>query len=81
MKLPDLTFPLALHGLLFPSAQAPLPNAASSALACPKETESCSTTADQVNACCVVKPGGALVHAQFWDVDEGVKNSWGIHGL
>ena len=29
----------------------------------------------------VVNPGGVLVHTQFWDLNYGVADSWGIHGL
>ncbi|TFK46772.1 ribonuclease T2 [Heliocybe sulcata] len=42
---------------------------------------SCSTQAQSTSSCCVIRPGGVLVHAQFWDVGYGVANSWGIHGL
>ncbi|EIN14436.1 ribonuclease T2 [Punctularia strigosozonata HHB-11173 SS5] len=42
---------------------------------------SCSSAADSTDSCCVVKPGGVLVHTQFWDLDEGLSDSWGIHGL
>ncbi|EJC98332.1 ribonuclease T2 [Fomitiporia mediterranea MF3/22] len=42
---------------------------------------SCSTKADETDSCCVSIPGGVLVHAQFWDLDFGVADSWGIHGL
>jgi len=42
---------------------------------------SCSPQAQSTDSCCVVNPGGVLVHAQFWDLDFGVANSWGIHGL
>jgi hypothetical protein len=42
---------------------------------------SCSSAADSTDSCCVVKPGGVLVHSQFWDTDEGLSDSWGIHGL
>jgi hypothetical protein len=36
---------------------------------------SCSPDADDADTCCVVSPGGALVHTQFWDVGFGVANS------
>lgn len=42
---------------------------------------SCSAIADATDACCVQRPGGVLVHTQFWDTDEGVQDSWGVHGL
>lgn len=44
---------------------------------------SCSPQADDdsISACCVQKPGGVLLHVQLWDEDEGVQDSWGIHGL
>lgn len=29
----------------------------------------------------VVRPGGVLLHAQFWDLNVGQQKSWGIHGL
>ena len=29
----------------------------------------------------VVNPGGLLVHEQFWDLEFGVADSFGIHGL
>ncbi|EIM82063.1 ribonuclease T2 [Stereum hirsutum FP-91666 SS1] len=44
---------------------------------------SCSTEAESgsVDSCCVVTPGGALVHVQLWDLDIGEADSFGIHGL
>lgn len=42
---------------------------------------SCSEAAESTNTCCVVSPGGALVHVQFWDTGFGVADSFGIHGL
>ncbi|KAI5121943.1 hypothetical protein M0805_002015 [Coniferiporia weirii] len=42
---------------------------------------SCSSKAEQTDSCCVVNPGGILVHTQFWDLQFGEANSWGIHGL
>lgn len=44
---------------------------------------SCTPQADDnsISACCVQKPGGVLLHVQLWDEDEGVQDSWGIHGL
>ncbi|KAL5519688.1 hypothetical protein ACEPAG_1348 [Sanghuangporus baumii] len=42
---------------------------------------SCSAKADETDSCCVVRPGGVLVHTQFWDLDFGVADAWGIHGL
>ncbi|GJJ09365.1 hypothetical protein Clacol_003587 [Clathrus columnatus] len=42
---------------------------------------SCSPEADSTDSCCVVNPGGVLVHTQFWDLDEGLPDFWGIHGL
>lgn len=43
--------------------------------------QSCSTKAQSADSCCVVKPGGVLVHTQFWDKGIGEATSWGIHGL
>jgi hypothetical protein len=40
---------------------------------------SCSPDADNADTCCVVSPGGALVHTQFWDVGFGVANSCVSH--
>ncbi|KAH8104414.1 ribonuclease T2 [Phellopilus nigrolimitatus] len=42
---------------------------------------SCSAQATETDTCCVVNPGGVLVHTQFWDLDVGEADSWGIHGL
>ncbi|EPQ52027.1 ribonuclease T2 [Gloeophyllum trabeum ATCC 11539] len=57
-------------------------HAGAQADACPAPPVlSCSAQAESTSACCVVRPGGVLVHAQFWDVGYGVANSWGIHGL
>ncbi|THH03046.1 hypothetical protein EW145_g6569 [Phellinidium pouzarii] len=42
---------------------------------------SCSSQAQETDTCCVVNPGGVLVHTQFWDLKFGEANSWGIHGL
>ena len=42
---------------------------------------SCSPQAATTDSCCVVNPGGILLHAQFWDLDVGQADSWGIHGL
>ncbi|KAF8511730.1 ribonuclease T2 [Hysterangium stoloniferum] len=42
---------------------------------------SCSVAATSVDTCCVLSPGGILVHTQFWDLDVGQPDSWGIHGL
>ncbi|KAF8578894.1 ribonuclease T2 [Ramaria rubella] len=42
---------------------------------------SCSAQAASTDACCVVTPGGILLHTQFWDTNVGQPNSWGIHGL
>jgi len=42
---------------------------------------SCSPQAQSTSSCCVVTPGGVLVHAQFWDLNIGQADSWGIHGL
>ncbi|KIJ47298.1 hypothetical protein M422DRAFT_45852 [Sphaerobolus stellatus SS14] len=42
---------------------------------------SCSPEAASTNTCCVVNPGGILVHTQFWDLNVGQPDSWGIHGL
>ncbi|KDQ51034.1 hypothetical protein JAAARDRAFT_140976 [Jaapia argillacea MUCL 33604] len=49
---------------------------------CPRPpVTSCSADAGGADSCCVVTPGGVLVHAQFWDLGYGVADSWGIHGL
>lgn len=42
---------------------------------------SCSPQAETTDSCCVVKPGGVLLHTQFWDLNIGQSDVWGIHGL
>lgn len=42
---------------------------------------SCSPKAESTDSCCVVTPGGVLLHTQFWDLGIGQADSWGIHGL
>ncbi|KII90110.1 hypothetical protein PLICRDRAFT_686035 [Plicaturopsis crispa FD-325 SS-3] len=42
---------------------------------------SCSAAASSTDSCCVINPGGVLVHVQLWDLNIGEADSFGIHGL
>lgn len=42
---------------------------------------SCSAAAATTDTCCVVQPGGVLISSAFWDLNYGVADDWGVHGL
>jgi hypothetical protein len=63
------------HGRDAQTTFAPI-DALTPAQACPAQAvTSCSSDAGATSACCVLRPDGALVHVQFWDVGLGVADS------